>query len=120
MNGVSPILFLFFLFSEISSLHPLRGALSLPSSVCIRVHPWFPRCFPRRETHPYQTARVQVKDPLPKCSTTANSPLLPVSPASFLKLPVPFAPLLTRYLLPAFFLMGLGFALFGIYQNVRD
>jgi hypothetical protein len=43
-----------------------------------------------------------------------------LSPASFLKLPVPFAPLLTRYLLPCFFLMGLAFALFGIYQNVRE
>jgi hypothetical protein len=43
-----------------------------------------------------------------------------LSPASFLKLPVPFAPLLTRYLLPLFFLMGLAFALFGIYQNVRE
>jgi len=41
---------------------------------------------------------------------SANSPL---------KLPVPFAPLLMTYLLPCFFLMGLGFALFGIYQNVR-
>jgi hypothetical protein len=43
-----------------------------------------------------------------------------LSPASFLKLPVPFAPLLTRYFLPCFFLMGLGFSLFGIYQNVRE
>jgi hypothetical protein len=43
-----------------------------------------------------------------------------LSPASFLKLPVPFAPLLTRYFLPCFFLMGLAFALFGIYQNVRE
>jgi hypothetical protein len=43
-----------------------------------------------------------------------------LSPASFLKLPVPFAPLLTRYLLPCFFLMGLGFALFGIFQHVRE
>lgn len=42
-----------------------------------------------------------------------------MSPQSPLKLPVPFAPLLTTYLLPCFFLMGLGFALFGIYQNVR-
>lgn len=42
-----------------------------------------------------------------------------LSPSSFLKLPVPFAPLLTTYLLPCFFLLGLGFALFGIFQNVR-
>lgn len=42
-----------------------------------------------------------------------------LSPASFLKLPVPFAPILTTYLLPCFFLMGLGFALYGIFQNVR-
>ena len=43
-----------------------------------------------------------------------------LSPVSPLKLPVPFAPLLTGYLLPCFFLMGLGFALFGIYQSVRE
>lgn len=42
-----------------------------------------------------------------------------LSPASFLKLPVPFAPILTTYLLPCFFLMGLAFALYGIFQNVR-
>lgn len=43
-----------------------------------------------------------------------------LSPASFLKLPVPFAPFLTRYLLPLFFLAGMAFALYGIYQNVRE
>ncbi|MFZ0640170.1 MAG: hypothetical protein WA020_04235 [Candidatus Acidiferrales bacterium] len=43
-----------------------------------------------------------------------------LSPYSFLKLPVPFAPFLTRYLLPFFFLAGMAFALFGIYQNVRE
>lgn len=43
-----------------------------------------------------------------------------LSPYSMLKLPIPFAPLLTRYLLPVFFLMGLAFALFGIYQSVRE
>jgi hypothetical protein len=43
-----------------------------------------------------------------------------LSPASPLKLPVPFAPLLTRYLLPFFFLAGMAFALFGIYQSVRE
>ncbi len=43
-----------------------------------------------------------------------------LSPYSFLKLPVPFAPFLTRYLLPTFFLAGMAFALFGIYQNVRE
>lgn len=42
-----------------------------------------------------------------------------LSPTSPLKLPVPFAPILTTYLLPLFFLCGLSFALFGIYQNVR-
>ena len=43
-----------------------------------------------------------------------------LSPYSFLKLPVPFAPFLTRYPLPTFFLAGMAFALFGIYQNVRE
>lgn len=43
-----------------------------------------------------------------------------ISPGSPLKLPVPFAPVLTRYLLPCFFVMGLGFALFGIFQSVRE
>lgn len=42
-----------------------------------------------------------------------------ISPGSPLKLPVPFAPVLTTYLLPLFFLLGLSFSLFGIYQNVR-
>ena len=42
-----------------------------------------------------------------------------LSPESFLKLPVPFAPLLTNYLLPLFFVMGLTFALYGIFQHVR-
>ncbi|HEV2421352.1 MAG TPA: hypothetical protein VGS59_06580 [Candidatus Acidoferrales bacterium] len=42
-----------------------------------------------------------------------------LSPQSPLRLPVPFAPLLTTYLLPCFFLMGLGFALYGIFQHVR-
>lgn len=42
-----------------------------------------------------------------------------ISPGSPLKLPVPFAPVLTSYLLPLFFLLGLSFSLFGIYQNVR-
>lgn len=42
-----------------------------------------------------------------------------LSPTSPLKLPVPFAPILTTYLLPLFFLLGLSFALYGIYQNVR-
>lgn len=42
-----------------------------------------------------------------------------ISPGSPLKLPVPFAPVLTTYLLPIFFLLGLSFSLFGIYQNVR-
>lgn len=43
-----------------------------------------------------------------------------ISSGSPLKLPVPFAPVLTRYLLPCFFLMGLAFALFGIFQHVRE
>ncbi|MGC1108143.1 MAG: hypothetical protein WA876_16560 [Candidatus Acidiferrales bacterium] len=43
-----------------------------------------------------------------------------LSPVSPLKLPVPFAPILTRYLLPSFFLAGMAFALFGIYQYVRE
>ncbi|MGB6483338.1 MAG: hypothetical protein WBE86_07620 [Candidatus Acidiferrales bacterium] len=43
-----------------------------------------------------------------------------LSPVSPLKLPVPFAPILTRYLLPSFFLAGMAFSLYGIYQNVRE
>lgn len=42
-----------------------------------------------------------------------------LSPQSPLKLPVPFAPVLTTYLLPCFFIMGLAFALYGIFQHVR-
>lgn len=42
-----------------------------------------------------------------------------ISPGSPLKLPLPFIPLLTTYLLPLFFLCGLSFAIYGIYQNVR-
>lgn len=41
-----------------------------------------------------------------------------LSPSSPLKLPVPFVPILTTYLLPLFFVMGLIFALYGIYQHV--
>lgn len=42
------------------------------------------------------------------------------SPNSPLKLPVPFAPILTTYLLPVFFLAGLGMVLFGLFQQVRE
>jgi hypothetical protein len=42
-----------------------------------------------------------------------------ISPGTPLKIPIPFAPILTTYLLPLFFLLGLSFSLFGIYQNVR-
>lgn len=43
-----------------------------------------------------------------------------LSPASPLKLPVPFAPVLTKYLLPLFFLAGLGFTLYGIFFQVTE
>lgn len=42
-----------------------------------------------------------------------------LSPSSPYKLPVPFTPILTAYLLPLFFIMGLIFALYGIFQHVR-
>lgn len=45
-----------------------------------------------------------------------------LSPASPYKLKLPFArllPLLTTYFLPLFFLLGLGLALYGVYQHVR-
>jgi len=45
--------------------------------------------------------------------------LSPSSPYK-LKLPFPgFLPLLTTYFLPLFFLLGLGLALYGVYQHVR-
>ena len=43
-----------------------------------------------------------------------------LSPSSPLKIPVPFAPVLTNYLLPLCFLAGLGFALYGIFFQVRE
>jgi len=42
-----------------------------------------------------------------------------LSASSPLKIPVPFAPLLTNYLLPLLFLAGLGFALYGIFLQVK-
>jgi len=42
---------------------------------------------------------------------SANSPL---------KIPVPFTPVLTTYLLPLFFLAGLGFALYGIFFHATQ
>jgi hypothetical protein len=44
-----------------------------------------------------------------------------LSPASPYKLKVPFdlLPLLTTYFLPLFFLLGLGIALYGLFQHVR-
>jgi hypothetical protein len=42
------------------------------------------------------------------------------SPSSPLKLPVPFAPVLTTYLLPLFFIAGLAMVLYGIFQHVRE
>lgn len=42
-----------------------------------------------------------------------------LSTNSPMKIPVPFAPLLTNYLLPLLFLAGLGFALYGIFLQVK-
>jgi len=42
------------------------------------------------------------------------------SPNSPLKLPVPFAPVLTTYLLPLFFFASLAMVLYGIFQHVRE
>ena len=36
-----------------------------------------------------------------------------------LKISVPFAPILTTYLLPLVFLAGLGFAMYGIFLQVK-
>ncbi|MHB8527057.1 MAG: hypothetical protein ACYC92_02675 [Candidatus Acidiferrales bacterium] len=43
-----------------------------------------------------------------------------LSASSPLKIPMPFAPVLTTYLLPLFFLAGLGFALYGIFFHVTQ
>ncbi|MGH9864495.1 MAG: hypothetical protein ACRD4H_03700 [Candidatus Acidiferrales bacterium] len=44
-----------------------------------------------------------------------------LSTNSPLKIPVvPFAPILTGYLLPLFFLAGLGFTMYGIFFEVRN
>ena len=42
-----------------------------------------------------------------------------LSPASPVKLTVPFAPLLLRADLPIFFLVSIGFALYGLFHFVR-
>ncbi|HEV2616304.1 MAG TPA: hypothetical protein VGU63_06800 [Candidatus Acidoferrales bacterium] len=42
-----------------------------------------------------------------------------LSAGSPLKIPVPFAPILTTYLLPLFFLAGLGFTMYGIFLQVK-
>lgn len=42
-----------------------------------------------------------------------------LSASSPLKIPVPFAPVLTTYLLPLFFLAGLSFAMYGIFLEVK-
>lgn len=42
-----------------------------------------------------------------------------MSPASPYQIKMPYPSILTTYLLPLFFIMGLGFALYGIYQHVR-
>lgn len=42
-----------------------------------------------------------------------------LSASSPLKIPVPFAPVLTTYLLPLFFLAGLCFAMYGIFLEVK-
>lgn len=42
-----------------------------------------------------------------------------LSPSSPLKIPVPFAPVLTNYVLPLCFVAGLGFALYGIFFHVK-
>ncbi len=43
-----------------------------------------------------------------------------ISPSGPLKYPVPFAPVLTTYLLPLFFLAGLALMLYGIFKQVRE
>jgi len=42
-----------------------------------------------------------------------------LSARSPLKIPVPFAPVLTTYLLPLFFLAGLSFTMYGIFLEVK-
>lgn len=42
-----------------------------------------------------------------------------MSPSSPYQIKMPYPSVLTAYLLPLFFIMGLFFALYGIYQHVR-